>query len=229
MIFLENKRFEIQPLFGKHEFSLQCNKSINHPRNAHLIKMKFKSQNEMMSHIIGKRENKLKKDKLTIEVAVFTDVTLYQNFLPITNGNAYKFREIIFGLMAGVNSIFQHSSFGIPMEIVVVKYFKQLDHSRLYRNYNESASDLLNSFCAYQKNVKNTSNSWDLALLLTGRDLYRKGTKNFAVNGMANISTMCSPDSCAIAEFGVSKYKSIYTQTKGFNAIYTIAHEIGHT
>lgn len=210
----------------------ECTLKSNHFINAHLIRKKSNLHKIFLKHSISKRQaDGHQQQNYTIEVAVFTDLALFMKHLPITKGNPNVLREIIDGIMNGVNAIFRHASFGVPMNVVIVRYIKQMDNSRLYSNYNESASDLLREFCMYQKTLKidndTSENHWDLALLLTGRDLHNANGKNrHSVTGTAYVSSMCSRESCALSELGVYYRKN---STQGLNIIYTIAHEIGHT
>lgn len=230
---LPNDILEIHPLVANTSTLPKCKIKTQQIINPHLIKKNSNSHKIFPKHLISKRDilAHQQHQNLTIELILFTDLSLFKKLLPVTNGKFNKMREIIDGIMNGVNAIFQHASFGVPMSVVMVKYVKLLDDFRFFPNHNgDTSSDLLQAFCSYQKNlyaVNTSSLHWDLALLLTGRDLYNENdTILKSVTGTANLSSMCSLYSCAISEYGVV-YKNY--ATNGFNIIYTIAHEIGHT
>ena len=109
----------------------------------------------------------------------------------------------------------------------------------------------MESFCRYQEALndpdENSAGHWDLAIYMTGLDLWsKKGA--FNTLGLAHTGGMCKPAySCLVTEFGTRKNRQInggggdekpeqnteqsYGQypSAGFGTSFILAHEIGHS
>ena len=146
-----------------------------------------------------------------------------------------------------VDLIYRDSSIGNMISISVVKIMVLKENESFASRKNQSsvsASDMLNSFCKWQKgqnqSVRSRAKSYDVALLLTRQVM--NGMNAFLGNinlklqicrenicrhpvspnhncdtlGLAELGTICKDHSCAIV------------QDNGLSAAFTIAHELGH-
>ena len=109
----------------------------------------------------------------------------------------------------------------------------------------------MDSFCRYQEALndpdENSAGHWDLAIYMTGLDLWSKEGA-FNTLGLAHTGGMCKPAySCLVTEFGTRKNHAhnlnngfdsdgkLNTEqhgqypSAGFGAAFILAHEIGHS
>lgn len=134
--------------------------------------------------------------------------------------------------------MFRRSSLGVPVNILL-RYIEIMTYQpRDLPHRNGYIYDLLDSFCKFaEKSLskiksENKEHHWDIALYLTGLDLYTdrdykyKGKifysfnnhNSFYVNGETKMNDSCtSQPSCAIVEFdAVNKFTQEVLPTTGF-------------
>ncbi|CRK97461.1 CLUMA_CG010850, isoform A [Clunio marinus] len=145
----------------------------------------------------------------TIEVLVAVDRKMQEY-------HGKNLKNYVLTLMSVVSSIYADASIGNSIKIAVVHIMyieKDLVEDASSGN-GVSASGMLLKFC----HLKQTHNfPHDTALLLTREQICRSANQRKCDTlGLAELGTMCKPQSCAIV------------QDNGFSAAFTIAHELGH-
>ncbi|CAK1601860.1 unnamed protein product [Parnassius mnemosyne] len=172
--------------------------------------------------------------KYTIEVALFLDEAAYRLFYPFLNYNEADLRDMLLAYVNGVQALYQHASLGTRIQLSLVR----LTLLRSQPNdlpLHAERERLLDSFCAYQRslNVEDDDDPqhWDMALLLSGLDLYSEegGRRNGVTMGLAPVGGVClAAHACVVAEFGTSDLLGRPYPSAGFTSVYILAHEIGH-
>ncbi|CAB4070147.1 unnamed protein product [Lepeophtheirus salmonis] len=163
-------------------------------------------------HLDRRYSNKMQN--LTIELAVFVDYEAFNGLLDLYNSANKAFHV----LLAHMNQ-YWIENFNAP------KYIGERKH-------------LLESFCNYQYKLNNPKddnpNHWDLAVLLTGLNLWTESStrgRDYSTLGIAPTNGICTQTySCAVAELrGRIKQEDQMPISSGFGSSYIMAHEIGHT
>ncbi|KAL7038269.1 hypothetical protein ACKWTF_009531 [Chironomus riparius] len=163
-----------------------------------------------MHHVQQKNSDENKE--YTIEVLVAVDKKMQEY-------HGKNLKNYVLTLMSVVSSIYADASIGNSIKIAVVHimYIEQdlvPDASYVNAGVGVSASSMLVEFCR----LKHTHDyQHDTALLLTREQICRVANqKKCDTLGLAELGTMCKPNSCAIV------------QDNGLSAAFTIAHELGH-
>ncbi|XP_018320780.1 A disintegrin and metalloproteinase with thrombospondin motifs 9-like [Agrilus planipennis] len=142
-----------------------------------------------------------------VEVMVVADMTVYQY-----HKNEERLKHYILTLMSHVALLFKDASIGNPISLSVVKIWILKDISFA----SSWSSEMLQKFCDWQ-NVQVHDYPHDVALLLTRGALCKQHSDSSCnLLGVAQRSSMCSSNSCAIVK------------DKGLSTSFTIAHELGH-
>jgi len=132
--------------------------------------------------------------------------------------------SVIFSMLNSVQALYRNPTLGYKfrVEFLQIKYLDKnsTDNAGGYLN------DYLKNFCDYVNKLPrdgvNTPDHWDVALLLTGTDMYAKdsaGKRNYVTSGQAYRGEACNVHlSCAIAEARGGLKSDAFV----------IAHELGH-
>uniref|UniRef100_A0A7M5X1E9 Peptidase M12B domain-containing protein n=4 Tax=Clytia hemisphaerica TaxID=252671 RepID=A0A7M5X1E9_9CNID len=149
----------------------------------------------------------------TVEVFVVADKDMIQ-----FHGND-TIEDYVLTMMNMVSDMYKEPSLGAIVNIVVTKLLVlDTDEVKISSNGDKT----LASFCEWQflQNLRNPNSNqkFDVALLLTRKDLCLRSDVPCGTIGLAYIGGMCSSNrKCAVIE------------DIGLNTAYTIAHELGHT
>nr|XP_012214457.1 PREDICTED: A disintegrin and metalloproteinase with thrombospondin motifs 19-like isoform X2 [Linepithema humile] len=241
LVILQNARLEIMPLQDNLASSLmghpyvkkEANVSfgIPHVITRTLLKHPADSDFFCMSNLKRKRRHVENTEKnLTIELAVFVDKTARELLFPFLDKDDEKVRNLILAYINGIQAVFHHPSFGVPIDISLI-YLEIMETQPSDLPNGGDAYMLLITFCKYMI-IRNLSDDnprhWDIGLYVTGIDLYRDvgDQRTYEFTGLAYRGGVCNNWSCAMVEFGV-KSDHLLT-TAGFHSIYAAAHEIGH-
>ncbi|XP_066968413.1 LOW QUALITY PROTEIN: uncharacterized protein [Macrobrachium rosenbergii] len=157
----------------------------------------------------------------TLELAVFCDDVLYNNFpQKLKNANSTRLLDYILTLINAIQGIYHQEELqGYVLDLLIVKLDIQ---TSAIQGPSKSGGDIgayLSSFCDWQKQRnpegEEAPEHWDHAIMLSGLDLHSSG--NPSVIGLAWVSGMCRPSiSCTMNE------------GRSFMAVYVVAHELGH-
>lgn len=184
LVFLPNETFEIFP-FPTSNFKLKTGERLphiirraNHALNPFTdddINLDFTYDYETHNGdklYNQRRKRGARKNKMTIEAALFLDEPAYKIFAPFFDYDDEKLRDMLLAYVNGVQALFHHPSLGKSIDIVLVKIeiFKKqpsdLPHFEGERN------QLLDSFCLYNErhNPKGDENPdhWDMGLYISG-------------------------------------------------------------
>ncbi|KAG5682346.1 hypothetical protein PVAND_011703 [Polypedilum vanderplanki] len=157
------------------------------------------------------QKNSDENKEYTIEVLVAVDRKMQEY-------HGKNLKNYVLTLMSVVSSIYTDASIGNSIKIAVVHimYIEQdlVPDASFGNGVGVSASGMLVEFCR----LKHTHDyQHDTALLLTREQICRVANqKKCDTLGLAELGTMCKPNSCAIV------------QDNGLSAAFTIAHELGH-
>jgi len=163
-------------------------------------------------------------NKLTIELAIFTDRALFEYVKKRYPDEAREnidevITELVLAVVSSVQLYLNHDSLDqeFQLEIVHMEIVSDEDTSDLPSNGD--IRQYLDMFCKYQRSkMVADSLAWDHAMLLTGLDLYTTPDYDKGSSGMAYLSGMCSRQaSCTISE----------ARSLGSTAL-IVAHELAH-
>ncbi|GBP29273.1 A disintegrin and metalloproteinase with thrombospondin motifs adt-1 [Eumeta japonica] len=170
----------------------------------------------------------------TIEIALFLDEAAYKIFYPFCNNNEEDLRDMLLAYINGVQALYQHASLGARIQLSLVRLTLLRSQPGGLPAHAERGR-LLDAFCAYQRalNVDDDLDPqhWDMALLLSGLDLYSEdgGRRSGVTMGLAPVGGVCLPaHACVVAEFGANDAFGRPYPSAGFTSVYILAHEIGH-
>lgn len=172
---------------------------------------------------------------MTVELAVFVDSSVYASLSQVLDHA--EISDSIFALLNQAQALFRLPSLGPRnLEFRLKKLEVHLRPPLELVSFNGQQLKILESFCTYQASLNNPNPdaanyapSWDLAVYLTGLDLW-SDQGNFNTLGLANTEGICKPHySCLVAEFGTHKSETNNPYpAAGFGAGFILAHEIGH-
>ncbi|XP_012229255.2 A disintegrin and metalloproteinase with thrombospondin motifs adt-2-like isoform X1 [Linepithema humile] len=177
-------------------------------------------------------ENKKMSDEYIIELAVFVDTDAYLKFMYYLDNDIKKIRNMMLEYVKKIQYFYHHPSLGVRIGISLVNLTILETEPPNFPVFNGEAKALLHSFCKYQKTLNPPNDDdprhWDIALYVTGMDLFLKSKeqiyRNYSTMGKATVSGGCDADkSCALVEFPVKDF-DIAIKTSSLAA----AHEIGH-
>jgi hypothetical protein len=174
------------------------------------------------------------QQKLTIELAVFFDEAAYRTFMPLLDNDNEKIRYMILMCVNGIQAAFHHPSLGVSIDISLVRLDIMEKQPLDLPVVDIDADEILDLFCNYTNALNPPDDDdprhWDIALYLTGIDLYtneeiRNGTyiKENAVIGVSSLDSACGPRSCTIVNFHVPEILLPVLRSS-----MTAVHEIGH-
>lgn len=209
-----------------------CDKEINISLGkSHLIKRSFQlfadsTVNNLDKFKVKQRNVRNAEGKLTIELGVFFDEAAYRTFMPFLDEDENSLRMLILAYVNHIQTLFHDPTLGVPIDISLV-YLEIMKKQQFYipKNYDDNYDHkLLFLFCNYAKTRNppddNDPRHWDIALYLTGIDIYYKDGNSIGIS----FKNVCSlNEACSVVEFGIP-----YTITSGFSSALTAAHEIGH-
>ncbi|XP_055596194.1 A disintegrin and metalloproteinase with thrombospondin motifs adt-2-like [Uranotaenia lowii] len=174
--------------------------------------------------------------KLTIELGLFFDEAAYRIFAPHFDYDDVRLKDFILAYVNAIQALYHHPSLGTPVDITIVYLEIMKKQPLAMPHYNGERESLLDSFCAYQDNLNQDSDSepshWDLGLYVSGLDFYaiENGRRNGVTMGLATVGGVClGKYSCVIAEFGTTSVFGKPYPSAGFTSVYVSAHEIGHS
>jgi len=243
---VENDILEIRPLRNKFApLSLiddicireQVNLSFDKP---HLIKKSQQYFADLNLYHWNNLESKRRhirstQEKLTIELAIFFDEAAYHTFMPLLDNDKEKIYLMILLYVNCIQAIFHHPSLGVSIDISIVRLYI-MEKQPLDLPVDIERSKLLHLFCKYANFGNppddNDPRHWDIALYLTGIDLYKYSnvsvdgeySRNYYVIGTSFTDGLCTPNfSCAIAEFLDNE-----VTFSGLRSCSSGAHEIAH-
>ncbi|CAG9772555.1 unnamed protein product [Ceutorhynchus assimilis] len=124
-------------------------------------------------------------------------------------------------IMNMVSDYYHDSSVGHQIDVVIVRIiYLEKEEEEIDLEINKDAGKTLRSFCDWAIKINNpedSSNHYDMALLLTRYDLCGDGEKDCDLTGLAYVGGACSErEQCGINEDG------------GLVLSVIVAHEIGH-
>lgn len=246
VVILEDSILEIEPLTNSmREAVLSTGSKSNRNPNLHMIKRSVNLPNTQhdfrKSPLLPKnltrmeyRSSQRSSERLTLEVALFFDEAGYHKFAPFYRYDSDKISDLLLAYLNGVQALYYHKSLGEPVDIILVYMEIMKKQPNDLPTFDGERSDLLDSFCLYQKNRNKpdgVEDHWDMALYVSGLDLFawEDGQKNSATMGLATVGGVCQPDyNCITAEFGVTNVFGRPFPSAGFTSVYILAHEIGH-
>ncbi|XP_012224494.2 A disintegrin and metalloproteinase with thrombospondin motifs 2-like isoform X2 [Linepithema humile] len=253
LIFVENDTLEIRPLRSElAPLSLiddycvkgEINLSFGKP---HLIKTSVQYFDNSNLYLLNnlkrkRRDARIAERKLTIELAVFFDEAAYRTFMPLLDNDVDKIRYMILAYVNRIQAAFHLPSLGVAIDISLVHLEIMQKQPSQLPVVNRDAQNILASFCKYSKthnpSYDRDPHHWDVALYLTGLNLYRLETmkivsnysksnekiiKNYQPLGVSKPYAICKTFSCAIAEFRDTKITS-----SGLRSSLVAVHEISH-
>jgi len=178
------------------------------------------------------------EQKLTIELAVFFDEAAYRTFMPLLDNDKEKIRYMILLFVNGMQAAFHHPSLGVSIDISLVRLDIMEKQPLDLPVVNKEYIEMIETFCRYSYSLNPPNDDdprhWDLALYLTGLDLYKNLSKPIGKywedDSYLGISThkLCEPFgnfSCAVVEFHAeSDYLSPILRSS-YLAIHEVAHK----
>ncbi|XP_029161135.1 A disintegrin and metalloproteinase with thrombospondin motifs adt-2-like [Nylanderia fulva] len=242
LIFLENVTLEITPLRNGLKSSplLVDDRYINKKEAAsigepHVVKRSLSLRVPSLQETHSKRARLAKDERLTLELAVFFDEAAYRLFSPFLDEDDEKIRDMLLAYVNGVQALYRHPSLGVPIDISLIRLDVIQRQPFDLPHFGGERGGLLDSFCHYAS-ARNPAEDddprhWDMALYVTGLDLYalEDGKRNRATMGLATVGGLCIPlYSCVIAELGVTDQLGKPYPSAGFTSVFIAAHEIGH-
>jgi len=172
-----------------------------------------------------KRAIAASNDKLTIELAIFTDKALFEYVKKRYPDEAHDnidevITELILAVVSSVQLYLNHDSLDQDFQLEIV-HMEIADDKPSSDDLpgNGDIRQYLDLFCRYQRSKMISKGlAWDHAMLLTGLDLYTTPDYDKGSSGMAYLSGMCSREaSCTISE----------ARSLGSTAL-IVAHELAH-
>uniref|UniRef100_A0A0K2UXB0 Peptidase M12B domain-containing protein n=2 Tax=Lepeophtheirus salmonis TaxID=72036 RepID=A0A0K2UXB0_LEPSM len=172
--------------------------------------------------------------KLTIELAVFVDYEAFKGLLELHNSTRTAF-HVLLAHMNQVHSLFKMTNLQNRVDISLIKL--EILDGEFFPKYNGERKHLLESFCQYQQKLNNphdnNPNHWDLAVLLTGLNLWTESAtrgRDYSTFGVSTTNGICTQThSCAVAELRVRiKEEDEMPISSGFGSSFIMAHEIRH-
>ncbi|XP_029172858.1 A disintegrin and metalloproteinase with thrombospondin motifs adt-2-like [Nylanderia fulva] len=242
LIFLENVTLEITPLRNSLKSSplLVDDRYINKKEavsigEPHVVKRSLSLRVPSLQETHPKRARLAKDERLTLELAVFFDEAAYRLFSPFLDEDDEKIRDMLLAYVNGVQALYRHPSLGVPIDISLIRLDVIQRQPFDLPHFGGERGGLLDSFCHYAS-ARNPAEDddprhWDMALYVTGLDLYalEDGKRNRATMGLATVGGLCIPlYSCVIAELGVTDQLGKPYPSAGFTSVFIAAHEIGH-
>ncbi|CAK9303128.1 unnamed protein product [Gordionus sp. m RMFG-2023] len=183
--------------------------------------------NEIEEYKIGESHfnaQLIPRKTFTIKTAIFVDSFLYQQLQEKGFTRDEDILHYILTIFNAVQLLYNHKSLGISINLVL-SHFEIMKEKRP-ELMHERVTHLLEAFGNFQQRL-NKPKVWDVAILMTGLDVYalakRLGATNKvtiakAILGYAYVGSMCD-----------SKYSVTISEGKGYKPVFTITHELGHT
>jgi len=179
-------------------------------------------------------------EKLTIELAVFFDEEVYRIFMPFMSNDKERIRHMILLSVNCIQTAFHHPSLGVSIDISLVRFDIVEKQSLGLPVVDMDYLQLRDTFCRYAYSLNTADDDdphhWDLALYLTGFDLYKNVNTSYGNPYIdynyegASSYKLCKPYanfSCTVAEFhptfNISKFFSPVLRSS-----YIAVHEIAH-
>jgi len=151
--------------------------------------------------------------KLTIELAVFFDDAAYRTFMPLLDNDNEKIHCMLLMYVNCIRAAYRHPSLGVSIDISLVRLDIMKKQPLVLPAKDPTYVNLLALSCKYATSLNppndNNPRHWDVALYVTGIDLFThrdipiigKFFKNYAPMGIAYVDYLCVPNfSCALIE-----------------------------
>lgn len=177
-----------------------------------------------ISHKLTKRNIEEQKPTITqntLPVATIEVFVVVDKEMATFHGNQ-SVRDYVLTMMNMVSDMYKDKSLGVLINIVVTKILIIKDELKTLK-ITHNGDKTLFSFCEWQfsrslsSGNKDKQSSYDIALLLTRKDVCAHSDRPCGTIGLAYIGGTCTTNrKCAVVE------------DIGLSTAYTIAHEIGH-
>lgn len=170
---------------------------------------------------------------LTLEMAVFYDADCKRSFTEAL-GSSSSLEDAIKTIISQVQVFYKPPWLKNPLHIVITE-LRLLDEGVNQLLGSEEADKLLqgfSNFTAKRNAPEDQPGHWDVALLLTGKDMHaaRDGKKDTSVLGKAYLGGVCSQDfATVVVEFGSTNPKRRPMTTFGLQTSDVAAHELAHS
>ena len=114
---------------------------------------------------------------ITVEIGLYYDIYLRQKF----NNNDKEVEKYVKVLMSGVQTVFRYPTMKTKINVVVTR-FEMIPHNSV--PYVQDLKVYYESFCEWQSWRMQNHSNYDLAILLTSKNLFLdgKGNKNGCVS-----------------------------------------------
>ena len=214
------------------------------------------------SHPPQIRSRRSVSEARTIEMMIVTDMSMWES-------HGESLQEYVFSLVASVAHIFRHSSIGNRIEVKLIRLYAMRPNSGEDRQQeahflpagageDSSAQNTLRRFCHWQHAHNQADDAdprhYDIAILLTRRDLCRKTSHSAGSAAAATSSSSSSSSAAAFSSAGSANEQApsgrkmscdtiglahsgqicdpssscAIVEDTGLSSAFTIAHELGH-
>ena len=208
---------------------------VEPPNSSQIFSRKIDKRSEEMNSVNVIKDTKRVNSIKYLELSVFVDFKANLNLQ--TSGlieTEEQFHELILCYINQIQAIYSHKSFAQNFSIHLVKI--EIQKTDLFSKSDGNRDELLKQFCEYQSDLNPTSDSdpmhWDMALLLTGYDLYvikDDGTRDYNSLGLGSVSGICSLErNCVISEFEAINSLGELWPSSGLMSTWAAAHEMAH-
>ena len=208
---------------------------VEPPNSSQVFSRKIEKRSEDMNSLNAEIYTEKSNSTKYLELSVFVDFKAYENFQ--TNGlieTEEQFHELILCYINQIQAIYSHKSFDRNFVIHLVKI--ELQKTEIFDKTDGNRDLLLKKFCEYQSDLNPSSDfdpfHWDMALLLTGHDLYvvrDDGTRDYKSLGLGSVSGICTLErNCVISEFETINTFGELWPSSGLMSTWAAAHEMAH-
>ena len=151
------------------------------------------------------RQKRADKPPIIIETGLFFDCKafkMYNDYYHDTD----KLVDFLMSLLNGMQSVYHYPTLGRKVSFCVV--YVQMQKKCLVDDAGGEREQMLMNFCEFQKKIKAKEDmTWDLGLLMSGRDMWGSasgGRKSYSTMGLSTVTGVCEEDyGCVIGEIGV--------------------------
>ncbi|XP_065290057.1 A disintegrin and metalloproteinase with thrombospondin motifs 4-like [Dermacentor albipictus] len=170
---------------------------------------------------------------LIMEMAVFYDVDSKKSFTEAL-GSSNGLEDAIKTIISQVQVFYKSPWLKTPLHIIITQ-LRLLDEEANQQLKTEEADRLLKGFSNFTAKTNahdDQPGHWDVALLLTGKDMHaaKDGKKDTSVLGKAYLGGVCTRDfGNVIVEFGSTNPRRRPMTTFGLQTSDVAAHELAHS
>ncbi|KAL1431529.1 hypothetical protein MTO96_014048 [Rhipicephalus appendiculatus] len=204
----------------------------NHSRPQHGTTSRPRPESEMSDAEVIKAFN-FDPPGLTLEMAVFYDDDCKSSFTEAL-GSSSSLEDAIKTIISQVQVFYKPPWLKSPLHIVITE-LRLLEEGVNELLGSEEADKLLQGFSNFTAKTnapEDQPGHWDVALLLTGKDMHaaKDGKKDTSVLGKAYLGGVCSEDfATVVVEFGSTNPKRRPMTTFGLQTSDVAAHELAHS